>query len=67
MPLPEDLFNMSLSDYMLERYNRLAKNKVSNAYADKWNFKQWMAVNRLWLLQYCGVTSNRIDPKHLRD
>lgn len=67
MPLPEDLFKMSLSDYMLERYNRLARNTIHNAYADKWDFNQWMAVNRLWLLQYCGVTCNRVDPKHLRD
>ncbi len=67
MPLPEELFKLNLSNYMLERYKRLANNTIHNAYIEKWDFKQWLAVNKLWLLQYCGVTCNRINPKHLRD
>ncbi len=67
MPLPSELFSMSISDYMLERYKRLERNSIYNVFCKTWDQQQWLAVNRYWFLQYCGVKCGKIDPKMLRD
>lgn len=67
MPLPNEIFNLNLSDYMFERYKRLERNTIYNIFINKWPPEHWINVNKLWINQYFGVMTGKINPNILRD